>query len=471
MAIASDITQEVRSDEAAVGHLLASTGFLGLGAILYWLSLLALRFPDFLTGPFSYGRLRPTALIAVMLGFLTLSLVGGVYYVLPRLTGAALWRSELAERAGWAAAVLFLIGMAVVALGWGDGVGPFALPWWLDLPVLAVLAVPAVVTVQTVRRREEDNVYVTLWFVLAATAWLPLLYLVTNLPGLASLGVALQEVSFVAGFSQLVVPALGAGLVYFVIPRVTGNPLAGRQLARVGFWSLAFAAAWSGPLQLVMGPTPDWLDAVAALFTLALPVSALANAVAFSLTLEGSWREVAERPSLLTAVAGAGFAVVLTAATAIAGFRSTAILVGLTPFWDGILYGMLFGVGLLWAASWSYLGIPAMTGRTVRSTAPSRRAVQLTVWGVGGTVLALVLAGVTAGYSWTGAAYTGAFVPAGDGWREASGIPNLFLGLAVLTGLVALGGQLSYALDVVRTVTAGRPAPQEVLVAREAADE
>jgi cbb3-type cytochrome oxidase subunit 1 len=40
------------------------------------------------------------------------------------------------------------------------------------------------------------------------------------------------------------------------------------------------------------------------------------------------------------------------------------------------------------------------------------------------------------------------------------------LGLAALAGLVALGGQLIFALNVYRTITSGRATAQEILVER-----
>src|SRR5690606_38812227 len=78
------------SERVVSAHILVSTLFLGLAAILYYLSMAGITFPDALTGALSYGRVRPAALIATMLGWLVVSLSGGIYYVLPRLTGVRL---------------------------------------------------------------------------------------------------------------------------------------------------------------------------------------------------------------------------------------------------------------------------------------------------------------------------------------------------------------------------------------------
>jgi hypothetical protein len=65
-----------RRDSAATRHLFTSTAFLGVGAVLWLASMAAMRFPALF--PISAGRLRPMAMIALMLGWLVLGLAGGV---------------------------------------------------------------------------------------------------------------------------------------------------------------------------------------------------------------------------------------------------------------------------------------------------------------------------------------------------------------------------------------------------------
>jgi cytochrome c oxidase cbb3-type subunit I len=447
-------------------HILVSTLFLGVAAILFYLSMAAVSFPDALGGALSYGRVRPAALIAAMLGWLVISLSGGVYYVLPRLTGARLQAVAAARLGLFGTSGLTLLGMVAVMVGLGDGAGPFNLPLWLDVPVLLVLVIPLLVTVLTLRARTESGVYVTLWFVMAGVVWLPMLYLAHMIPA-GSVGRALQHATFAAAFPTLWVTAVGVGLAYYTVVRESDQPLANRQLARVGFWSLAFAASWAGPLQLAFGPTPDWLDAVAAALTLALPIAAVANAVAIALTLGPAWRTIGRRPALLATVGGLGMAVAVALATSIAGFGSSAAMVAFTPYWDGVLMAALFGAGGLLVAGWTHQALPAVTGFQLDSPDLALRHVRLTLWGVGGSMGLLMLAGLVAGFTWAGGAYTET-VAAGEGWATLPGTADILVGLSLLTGLVALAGQFAFVLSVYRTVTSGRAGPREILVAREA---
>lgn len=445
---------------------MVSTAFLALAGIVWVVAMIELRFSGTLSGPFSYGRIRSVALLLALIGWLTISLAGGVYYLLPRLTGTPMRGERLALAGGGATAGVTLAGSLVVLLGWGDGSGPFALPWWVALPLLATLAVPLVVTVSTVRHRQEPNIYVSLWYALAGVAWLPLLYLVGAVAAPSSVAGALSESISLFGLSNLWVVGMGVGLAYYVLVKETGNPLASRQLARVGFWSLAFASAWSGVGPLVFGPIPGWLEAVVFLMTLALPVSALANAANLALTAERAWAERRDRPVVAAALMGSFFALLMATLTSFGTVRSSAAVVGLTPYWDGVLYGTLFGAGGLFVAAWTYQALPSIGGRSLASAGLARAHLRLTFWGVGLTSTLLVGAGLLSGYGWAGGSYRG-ISPTGAGWGDLAGMPSLLVGLAILSALAALAGQLAFCLVTQRTFTSGRSGAQEILALAE----
>ena len=252
-------------------------------------------------------------LIAIVLWVIgVVSLIGSVYYVLPRLTGARLWRPDLARLGLTGISGLVALGIASLALGLGSGRQPLGLPWWLNAPLTVVLSIPLLVTIGTIARRTEQRSYVTLWFVIGGVTWLPLLYLahvVGDLPALTSLAVAYSDLFFSAGFVTMFLLVVGTGLFYYTVVRELDVPLASRQLALVGFWSLGFAGVWWGAAQLIFGPGPGWVAGVAAALGLAFPVGALANAANLTLTIEGSWSEIAERPGVSSGLMGVYLAV------------------------------------------------------------------------------------------------------------------------------------------------------------------
>jgi len=368
-----------------------------------------------------------------------------------------------------------VVGLIVIGAGLGDGSQPLGLPIWIDLPLVLVLSIPLIVTVATIRRREEERSFVTLWFVLGGVAWLPLLYiahLVTELPDVSSVTTAYGEVFFSAGFVTMFLVTVGSGLVYYTVVKELDIALASRQLAMVGFWSLGFAAAWWGAAQLLFGPGPGWVAGVAAALGLAFPLGALANAANVSMTLEGSWAELGERPGVLSGVLGLYLTVGVAAVAALAGFRSVGSVTSETAFWEAVEYVALGGVGTLLVSSVSLAALPRLIGRQVETASQARRFHRLTIAGAVGVLITLGAAGIVSGYSWIGGSNSAAYVDAGEGWAAGvSGTYDTLVLVALIFGIILFLGQLSYTALVTGTVTRGKAIPQEVLVAKETSDE
>jgi cbb3-type cytochrome oxidase subunit 1 len=452
-------------DRVATAHFLAGSLFLALAGVLQLLALFALRFGNLF--PISFGRLESMANLAMMLGFLVISLTGGIYYVLPRLTGARLWRKELALIGLILTSTLVLLDLLAVVLGFGGGRQPLGLPWWLDLPTMGTLLIPATVTIMTLRRREEKRSFVTLWFVVGGVVWLALLgavYLVGDLPFVNSLAHVYSDLFFSAGFVTLWVFTVGSGLFYYTLVKELDIPLASRQLAAVGFWSLGFAAAWWGTAQLVFGPGPGWLDGVAAALGLAFPIGALANAANASVTLQGHWEDLGERPGVLSGVIGLYFGVIVAVLASFASFPSIGSVAALTGYWEAIEYAALFGVGVLLTAGLTFEALPRLSGLDMRSPDRPRSFIRLTVIGVGGVAISLIAAGLLSGYSWVAGSNSAAYLDTGEGWAAGAGAAEVLLLFAFGFGIVAFLGQIAYVSTIVGTLFGGRPVPQEVLV-------
>jgi cytochrome c oxidase cbb3-type subunit I len=460
-------------DRLATTHFLVGAVFLIIGGGLQLLSLVSLRFGYLF--PLSYGRVEPAANLTLMIGFAAISLVGGVYYVLPRLTGTHLAGPRLGGLGLLGMAGLTALGVLAIFGGFGDGGQPLGLPWWLDVPMAAVLFVPALLTIRTIRERTEERSFVTLWFVLGGVVWLPLLYvahLVTHLPGASAVTVAFAETFFSAGFVTMFLVTVGSGLVYYTTVKERDVPLASRQLALVGFWSLGFAAAWWGAAQLLFGPGPGWVAGVAAALGLAWPIGAIANAANISMTLEGSWTGLGEKPAVLSGVLGLYLTVGVAVVAALAGFRSVGSVASLTPFWEAVEYVSLTGVGTLLVSSVAFGGLPRMVGRQLETAHKARRFQRLTVGGSVGLLISMGAAGILTGYSWVAGSNSAAYVDVGDGW--ATGLGNTYdtlIFVALVFGIVLFAGLGGYASIVFGTVARGKAIAQEILVDREAPDE
>jgi len=457
-------------DRIAATHFLVGAAFLLVGGALQLLGLISIRFADLF--PISFGRLEPASNLNLMIGFASVSLTGGIYYVLPRLTGTHLARRSLAGLGLLGMSGMTALGTLAIFLGFGDGTQPFGLPWWLDVPLALVLFAPALVSLDTIRQRTEERSFVTLWFVIGGVTWLPLLYvahLVTELPGASAVTIEYAELFFSAGFVTMFLITVGSGLVYYTVVKEVDVPLASRQLALVGFWSLGFAAIWWGAAQILFGPGPDWVAGVAAALGLAFPIGALANAANVSMTLEGSWADIGGSPAVLSGVIGLYLGVGVAIVAALAGFRSVGSVTSLTALWEAIEYVALTGVGTLLIAGVAFGAVPRIVGRQLETVAKARRFNRLTVTGAVGLLITLGAAGVLSGYSWIAGSNSAAYIDAGEGW--GAGLGNTYdtlLLIAVVFGGILLLGLAGYSSILFGTVARGRSIPQEVLVDREA---
>lgn len=455
-------------DRIAVGHFVVGAMFLVIGSLLQVLSFITLRFPDL---PISFGRVDPVANLLLVLGFCVISLIGGAYYVLPRLTGARLWNPRLAGLGLLAVSGLILLGAAAVLAGLGSGRYPFGLPWWIDVPMVFALAVPFMITTRTIADREEKHSFVSLWSVIGAVTWLPLLYAAYaagHAPFLSSVAKAYLDSALLAGLVTMVVLVAGSGIFYYTLVRELDLALASRPLANVGFWSLAFASIWWGVAQLTFGPGPDWLAGVVAALGLAFPIGALANAANATMTLDGSWNRLRDHPAVTAGLFGLFLAVGVATMAALAGFRSIAAATSLTGFWKGIEVAAVSGVGALLVAGVSFAALPRLAGRDIHDHSKPRSFVRLTLAGSIGVLVTMGAAGIVSGYSWIAGANSGAFVSVGEGWGAGYGatVDTLVL-LALVSAVITLGGHAAYASTILGTIVKGPVRSQELLVSVE----
>jgi cbb3-type cytochrome oxidase subunit 1 len=459
------------ASRVAATHFMVGAGFLVLGGELLLLQLMSLYFDSLF--PITFGRLEPMTNITLMIGFAVISLVGGVYYILPRLTGARLWNTDLAWVGLAGLTIMVFVGVISVAFGWGDGRLPFSTPWWFHVPMVFLLAIPLLITLGTIRNRSEEHSYVTLWFVLGGLTWLPLLYLAYfagEIPSLSPIATAYSSLFFSAGFVTMFVFTVGTGLFYYALVKELDISLASRQLALVGFWSLGLAAIWWGTAQLIFGPGPAWIAGVGAALGLAFPIGTLANAANASLTLEGSWDRVREHQDIRAGMFGLYLGVGVAVLAALAGFRTIASVTSLTGFWKAIEYAAV-GVGTLLIAGITFSAVPRLIGRELHRNR-AKWFTTLTMTGSVGVLVFLSASGVLSGYSWIGGSNSAAYVDAGEGWAAGlGGSSRTMLLIALGFGVLTFIGQLTYAGAIVGTAATGKAIPQEILVAKEIDDE
>jgi cbb3-type cytochrome oxidase subunit 1 len=445
-------------DTAARLHLLVAAAFLLVGAASYMAVAAKLVWPEFLAGSaeLSYGRLLPVATSALLYGWLMVAFLGAAYYVVPResgtrLRGGPLPLLSLVLVAGGVAA-----GIAGVLTGRSAGGRYLELPLWADAVVVAGLLLTAVTLTRTARA--AGDVPVPVWYLVGGSWWLVASWGVGMIPVGGGVPSAVQGWFAVTAFSGLWLAAAGIGVGYHLVARLVPDVVFHPRLGRIGFWSLAFAWAWTAGRHLQYGPTPDWAETVPVVFAAGLVVAVITIVADLVLALRGRWAVVRSSAPLRFFVAGLVLFLLVPFHVMVSSLRGASTVVHLTAWETAFEQLMVFGPFFLWAAAAAAHVLPA-AGRTWGRRFAGTTLL-LAVAGLATTLTSRWLAGLQQGYTWVAGSETGDFENFGDGFRNSvSPLEGLqaaqFVGIAVLGAAVVL-----LVVGVVRHALGSGDAPE-----------
>ena len=274
-------------------HLLASFGWFVLSILAGLLfSTQFVRnyvFPD--VELLSPGRIRMVHTHLVAFGWIFNALLAGMIWSIPRLTGQRI----LSDGLGWlifvvwqsimAAAVVGILMGQAQGLEWGEN------PVWIDPLVVVgwVLVVTNLIT--PILRSKERNLYVSLWYFLAAFIWTGLTYVMGNffpqywVPGVAGAAVTGLYIHDLVG---LWVTPMGWGMMYFFVPIILRTPIWSHALSLVGFWGLAFFYPLQGVHHFLGSPIPMFAQYSAVISTIAVEIVVATVIINFFMTHRAS---------------------------------------------------------------------------------------------------------------------------------------------------------------------------------------
>ncbi len=441
------------SQSVARHHLAASLGFLIVGVLILAIASLQYVSPDLLSGSgvLSYGRLRPAAIHFILYGWLTLGLIGAMYYAVPRLVGVTL-TDPIVARAGF---ILMSVGYAAggiaILAGQSEGLRYLEAPPVADLIVLLGMMAMAHSVARTVARRNSRDRSPAEWFILASVLWLVGLHFIGNLNMLSALATIFwsqppvlhgMNTAILAGFYKAGIIGLwgataGAGVVYFLAPRLVGlSRFKATRMSVVGFWGLGIAWVFTGSAGLTYTAIPDWLETIGVMFSIALLLPVATIVVDVMTFLRGRRGDVAEkdRYSLNLLYLGLGLFAALPVLNLIEALRASGGLVGFTDWVYGVEVIAILGAFSAWLFAYVFHVAPPMV---------TRDAVRVQQWHGWLTVLGLVVAGfamlvggLVAGFTWAGGD-AGGTVAVGNGFEgTADAMWNYGFAIIRMVGLM-----------------------------------
>jgi cytochrome c oxidase cbb3-type subunit I len=456
-------------DSAATAALVVSVLWLVAASGIGALAALQRLFPGLITASFDIPLgsgitlvLDPTTVVpaflnALVFGWLTNAAFAAICFATPRLLGRRLAGEAIANLGLGAWNVAVAAGVALLYVKGASGTGTlaeFPLPVKV-LELVALLAVNAAFWRTVIATR--GPVYISLYYFGIALLALLGLVAIGSLPSITSLGTINDELLYAfAARAVATYWVLGTtlGALYYVIPRVTRNPLYSGGLATLAWAGWIVFAGLSAVGALVDPSIPYAITSIGqagTLLLLAPTLLAVANLVA---TISGRW-------SMLLAPGTLPFAVVALAfVSGTAVLESVGALRGVQAFTRGTEWPMgVTVISLLGGATFAFYAfadhaLPRVLRRSWRAPFLAGAQLWTTFLGVALSGLAMIGSGLVTGSLLAQGASTDAI--------DATVLVVLFRFVAAgALGLAALGG-LSLLVNLFLMYTSGRPAEYAV---------
>lgn len=456
------------SQSVARHHLAASLGFLIVGVLMLAVASIQYAAPDLLegSGPLSYGRLRPAAIHFLLYGWLTLGLIGAMYYAVPRLVGEKLTDPGVARLGFILMSLGYAFGGLAILFGQSEGGRYLEAPPVADLVVLVGLLAMSHSVARTVARRSNRDRSPAEWFILAAVVWLVGLHVIGNLNMLSLLATVFYSQppvlhginsAILAGFYKVGIIGLwaataGVGVLYFLVPRLVGlTQFKATRMSVVGFWGLGIAWAFTGSAELTFTAIPDWLETIGVMFAMALLLPVATIVVDIVSFLRGRTADISDkdRYSVNLVYLGLGLFAAVPVLNLMLALRASGGVIGYTDWVYGVEILALLGAFSSWLFAYVYHVAPPMVTKDARRV--QRWHGWLTIEGITIAVFAMLLGGLVTGFTWVGGE-AGGSVAVGDGFEAtADAMWNFGFAVARFAGLVifALGQVLLFTYATV----------------------
>jgi len=437
-------------DRAAKTYMVSAIFWLLFAISLGLLQAIEFIAPDFAAGiPWLvFPRMRQAHVNGLAFGWLSMAMVGGWYYVVPRLTKTKLYSETLAVVVAWAWNVALFVGLAGLFAGWTQAREYAELAWPIDIAIMAVLLLTAFNIMMTIVRREEKELYVSLWYIMGSVIWFPIVFAIGNVIWAPPTGALLGLNDAIWGwfyghnvlglwFTTGAIP-----LLYFIVPKEVKRPLYAYKLALIAFWFLAFFYTAVGTHHILQAPVPEWLKTISVVTSIGLLIPVTAFIVNMFMTVRGSWRAAFHSIPLRFALTGTMWYLLVSLQGALQALRGFNQFIHFTN-WT-VAHAHLALLGFVAYTMWGavYYVFPRITGRPLYSERLAWTHWWLTTIGFLGFFFVLTAAGLTQATGFAQGIPTIAIL---------RGVRPLWIGRAAF-GTVIIVAQYLFAYNAIRTL-------------------
>lgn len=418
----------------------------GLGYSLQFIDLFPFSGIEFL----SPGRIRMVHTQGVAYAWTANVFFALIMYIIPKLTNKPI----LSEKMGWFifftyntlifATVILILGGYAQALEWGET------PKILD-PFIAIVVVLFVLNVVggSIWRARSKPFYVSVWYILAALIWTPLVYVMGNfLPEYVFEGTGGATITsmYIHDLVGLFVTPVGIGLVYYLMPVLMRKPIYSHALSLIGFWGLAFFYPMNSAHHFLWSPIPMWTQYASVVASVGVHVVVYTVVFNIFATMAADWKRVIDDISLRFIFVGAVCYLITCIQCAVHTTLSVQEIIHFTDWVVGHAHLVLFGTFSFWAFAFIYFILPKLTGVKIFSESLKEWHFWLSTLGIVIMDIDLMCAGLVQGHMWK------SLVPFIDTVMAS----KPYWWVRTLSGVTILVGEVCFFINVIMTYLSGR---------------
>lgn len=253
-----------------------------------------LIYPHFLGGvsQVTFGRLRPVHVNGVLFGWLSMAIIGGYLYMIPRLSGRKLYYERVCIATAWF--YNLIVASSIVLLAYGFTKGKEYEEWIrpLNLGVILCVDIVAACLLLTLLNRRHERLYVTVWYGILAFVGFNIVYASGNFPIYWGAEDASVNWFYAQNFLGLWLVGSGVAMLYYTIPKQLNQKIFSHQLALWSFWLFAAFCVWTGGRHLIFSPVPEIVPMTGLIFALAMTLPVAGIFVTWIGTYWGNWGQL-----------------------------------------------------------------------------------------------------------------------------------------------------------------------------------
>ncbi len=419
-----------------------------------------LNFPPYLT----FGRLRPIHTNAGIYGWGVGIIFATFLYIVQRLCKTPLWSDKLAKFQLWFFNATIIASAVTLLLGYTTSKEYHEMEWPIDVMIVILWVAFAINIIMTILKRQEEQMYISLWYMMAAIIGVAILFTVNAAAVPASL---FKSYSAYAGTNDAnvhwwfghnaVAMALTApplAMFYYFLPKTTGVPIYSHRLSIIAFWSLIFMYLWTGAHHLLWTPVPDWIQTLAMGFSVMLIAPSWGSVFNGYLSMNGQWHQMRENYLVKYLILGITFYGLQTLQGPMQAIRTFSAFIHYTDWVPAHIHmGTMGWVSMISFASIYFL-LPRIYGKEVYSIPLANLQFWLILVGQLIWSISLWIAGVLQAGMWNAMNPDGSLTYT---FMETMVEMYPYWWARCLGGLIYMAGLIVFIYNLYMTVKQGKP--------------